>query len=93
MKSIFEKSLAVNKDLPKNHTITFDDLEAKKPKGYGILASDYEKVLGKKVNNDLKKWSFLNFEDLPSVSLVIRKSVFLETEFEGGRHQSRLDMF
>ncbi|PWG04278.1 N-acetylneuraminate synthase family protein [Polaribacter aquimarinus] len=64
LKSIFEKSLAINKDLPKNHTITFNDLEAKKPKGYGILASDYEKVLGKKIKNDIKKWSFINYEDL-----------------------------
>jgi N-acetylneuraminate synthase len=30
LKSIFEKSLAVNKDLPKGHKITFADLETKK---------------------------------------------------------------
>jgi N,N'-diacetyllegionaminate synthase len=64
LKSIFEKSLAVNKDLPKDHTITFDDLEAKKPKDYGINAADYEKVIGKRLKNDLKKWDFLNEENL-----------------------------
>ena len=47
LKQIFEKSLAINKDLEKGHVITFSDLETKKPKGYGILASDYEKILGK----------------------------------------------
>ena len=35
-KSIFEKSLAINKDLNKYHTLTFDDLEAKKPANKGI---------------------------------------------------------
>jgi N-acetylneuraminate synthase len=64
LKSIFEKSLAVNKNLPENHILTFEDLEAKKPKGYGILASDFDKVIGKRINKDLEKWSFLNFEDI-----------------------------
>lgn len=64
LKSIFEKSLAVNKDLPKGHKITFADLETKKPKGYGILASDYEKVLGKSLQTDLKQWDFLNEVDI-----------------------------
>ena len=64
LKNIFEKSLAVNKDLQKGHIITFEDLETKKPKGFGILASSYEKVLGKKLINDLKKWDFLNYTDI-----------------------------
>jgi N-acetylneuraminate synthase len=64
LKSIFEKSLSVNKELPLNHSITFDDLEAKKPKGFGILASDYENVLGRKLNKTLSKWEFLNESDL-----------------------------
>lgn len=64
LKSIFEKSLAINKDLKKGDMISFSDLETKKPKGFGILASEYEKILGKKINKDLKQWSFLNYEDL-----------------------------
>lgn len=64
LKQIFEKSLAVNKDLKKGQIIKFSDLETKKPKGYGILASEYENVLGRKLNKDLNKWSFLNNEDL-----------------------------
>jgi N-acetylneuraminate synthase len=60
LKSIFEKSLAINKNLPKDYILTFDDLEAKKPKGYGILASEYEKVIGKRLKNSMNKWDFLN---------------------------------
>ena len=64
LKDIFEKSLAVNKELPAGHKLTFDDLEAKKPKAYGIDASRFEKVLGKELQRDLKQWEFLNWEDL-----------------------------
>lgn len=64
LKQIFEKSLAVNKDLPVGHILTFDDLEAKKPKGYGILASQFESVIGKKLTADLKQWDFLTEQDL-----------------------------
>lgn len=64
LKSIFEKSLAINKDLEENHVLTFEDLEAKKPKGYGIEANQFLTVLGKKINKPMKQWSFLNDEDL-----------------------------
>lgn len=64
LKAIFEKSLAVNKSLKKGHQIRFEDLEAKKPKGFGINAQDFEKVIGKSLKKDLQKWDFLNFEDL-----------------------------
>lgn len=64
LKNIFEKSLAVNKDLPKGHVLTFSDLETKKPKGYGILASDYKSVIGKSLNKEMKQWDFLNTDDI-----------------------------
>ena len=64
LKNIFEKSLAVNKTLPKGHILSFDDLEAKKPKGFGIDAGVYKSVLGKSINKDLKQWDFLNEEDI-----------------------------
>lgn len=59
LKNIFEKSLAVNKTLPKGHTLSFEDLEAKKPKGFGIDAFKYESVIGKKLSKDLQQWDFL----------------------------------
>lgn len=64
LKNIFEKSLAVNNNLSKGHVLTFSDLEAKKPKGYGIIASEYEAVLGKEIIRDMKKWDFLKKEDI-----------------------------
>ena len=64
LKNIFEKSLAVNRDLPEGHELTFEDLEAKKPKGHGVLASDYKQVIGKKLNKPLKAWSFLKRQDI-----------------------------
>lgn len=64
LKSIFEKSLAVNKKLPKGHVLTFHDLEAKKPKGYGIDAAQFENILGKTLQRDLEQWDFLNHNDI-----------------------------
>ncbi|RTY85564.1 N-acetylneuraminate synthase family protein [Flavobacterium sp. RSP15] len=64
LKQIFEKSLAVNKKLPKNHVVTFDDLEAKKPKGFGIDAMRFQEIIGKVLNRDLNQWDFLNETDL-----------------------------
>lgn len=64
LKNIFEKSLAVNKDLPAGHILTFDDLEAKKPKGFGLAASEFEKILGKKIKKKLNQWDFLEEKDL-----------------------------
>jgi N,N'-diacetyllegionaminate synthase len=67
LKQIFEKSLAVNKDLPQNHILTFDDLEAKKPCGFGMDARLFHEVIGKKLNRDLKQWDFLNEGDVTSI--------------------------
>lgn len=64
LKNIFEKSLAINKDLPKNHILTFDDLEAKKPKGFGIDASEFRTIIGKKLTFDKRQWDFLKEEDI-----------------------------
>lgn len=64
LKNIFEKSLSVNKSLPQGHTLTFNDLEAKKPKGYGIDASRYEEVIGKVLNKNLTQWDFITPNDL-----------------------------
>ena len=64
LKQIFEKSLAINKNLQRGHVLTFLDLETKKPKGYGILASEYEQVIGKRLKSNLKQWDFLNYNDI-----------------------------
>jgi N,N'-diacetyllegionaminate synthase len=63
LKKMFEKSLAVNKDLKQGHVLRELDLETKKPRDHGIPASDFEKVIGKKLQKDLKAWEFLNWND------------------------------
>ncbi len=64
LKKIFEKSLAVNRDLNSGDRIEVEILESKKPSGQGISASEFKEVLGKKLKKGLKKWDFLNWEDL-----------------------------
>lgn len=64
LKNIFEKSLAINKNMNAGDVVTFDDLEAKKPFGYGISAKEYEKIIGKKLKKDMKKWDFLKEDDI-----------------------------
>lgn len=64
LKSIFEKSLAINKDLRAGHIIQFDDLEAKKPANKGISASKFKAVIGKALVRDMKQWDFLTQEDI-----------------------------
>ncbi len=64
LKAIFEKSLAVNKNLKKGHLLRLEDLEAKKPKGFGIDASNFRMVIGKKLSRDMDAWAFLQAEDI-----------------------------
>ena len=66
LKDIFEKSLAINKNMKSGEVITFDDLEAKKPSNKGIPAKIFSHVIGKKLKNNLKKWDFLKEEDVGS---------------------------
>ncbi|MCK9631767.1 MAG: N-acetylneuraminate synthase family protein [Methanoregula sp.] len=64
LKKIFEKSLAINRDLKSGEIISEDILESKKPKNCGIDAREYQKVLGRSLKNDLKKGNFLKESDL-----------------------------
>ncbi|MFK7935345.1 MAG: N-acetylneuraminate synthase family protein [Saprospiraceae bacterium] len=64
LKKIFEKTLAVNKELPAGSILQFDDLEAKKPAQQGISAADFKSVIGRKLKVAKTKYSFLKAEDL-----------------------------
>ncbi|MEL7163498.1 MAG: N-acetylneuraminate synthase family protein, partial [Bacteroidota bacterium] len=64
LKAIFEKSLAVSRDLPTGHVLAFDDLEAKKPAGHGIPASQFREVLGRRLRGPLQQYDFLTATDL-----------------------------
>lgn len=64
LKRVFEKTLAINKDLPSGHELVFEDLEAKKPAKQGIAASKFESILGKKLTQAKSKYDFLKAADL-----------------------------
>jgi N,N'-diacetyllegionaminate synthase len=64
LKGIFEKSLAVNKDLPVGHVLRMEDLETKKPRGKGINAAEFQNILGARLARPMSKWEFLNKIDL-----------------------------
>ena len=64
LKEIFGKSLAVNKDLKAGTSLTFDDLESKKPFGVGIPARDFSAIIGKKLRVDKKKYEFLKYGNI-----------------------------
>ena len=64
LKKIFQKSLAINKDLEAGHIISFDDLEAKKPANHGIDAKDFKMIIGKSLKQKKSAQDFLNESDL-----------------------------
>ena len=64
LKKIFEKTLAVNKDLLAGSILKFEDLETKKPAQMGIGASEFKAVIGKKLLVDKKRYDFLGKEDI-----------------------------
>ncbi|NIJ55334.1 N-acetylneuraminate synthase family protein [Dyadobacter arcticus] len=59
LKSIFGKSLAVNKPLKMGHLLAVEDLESKKPAGYGVCVKSYKNLLGKALAKDVDQWDFL----------------------------------
>ena len=63
-KSLFGKSLSINKKINPGHIISIDDLETKKPSGYGIDPKNYKKIIGKKIKSSMKKGDFLNLKDI-----------------------------
>ncbi len=63
LRNIFGKSLSVNKNMKRGDIINFSDLEGKKPACKGISAKNYEKVIGKELKIDKKKWEFIKEED------------------------------
>ena len=64
LKQMFGISLCINKDLPQGHVLTLEDLETKKPAGFGIPPSEYQAVIGKKLVNAGKRWAFLKTNDI-----------------------------
>ncbi len=63
-KILFGKSLAINKSLEIGHIIQIQDLESKKPAEKGIAVSEFQSVIGKKLNKSLRKWEFITINDI-----------------------------
>ena len=59
MRRLFGRSLTVGRDVQEGAILTFEDLEAAKPVGYGIEPKDFEQVLGKRLKRNLTKGSFI----------------------------------
>lgn len=64
VKSIFEKSLAINRDCKAGEVLYFEMLEAKKPKDKGIPAHLFNKIIGRQLKKSKKAWDFLTNEDI-----------------------------
>ncbi|MBF0215779.1 MAG: N-acetylneuraminate synthase family protein [Candidatus Omnitrophica bacterium] len=62
LKSMFGKSLSVNRDMKKGERVRLADLDDRKPGGRGIPSGDTMKVIGRTVSKDIKKDSFLKEE-------------------------------
>lgn len=60
-KLVARRSLAVNKDLLKNHVLTEDDIISLRP-STGITADKIEDIIGKKINCDLTKDTLLRYD-------------------------------
>lgn len=64
LKTMFGKSLAVNKSLEIGHILTLNDLESKKPGDKGIPTKAFTKIIGKQLVREMKQWDFLNYSDI-----------------------------
>jgi N-acetylneuraminate synthase len=66
MRDLFGRSLAAAQDLKVGQSLEADHLEAKKPSGFGIPASEYESVIGKKLTRDIPKGHFITIDAVSS---------------------------
>jgi N,N'-diacetyllegionaminate synthase len=64
LRRMFGKALAVNRDLPEGHVLSFDDLEGKKPADAGIAVGDLGQVIGRTLIRSKQCWDFLQQDDL-----------------------------
>ena len=63
MKRIFQKSIVTSCDIKKGELICKDNIAFKKP-GDGISASQYKKIIGKKLKRDLQQNIQISWGDL-----------------------------
>ena len=59
----FRRSVVVNRDLEKGHSLTAEDLAFKRP-GTGIQPDEAKYVIGRTLKRDIARDNLLNWEDL-----------------------------
>jgi N-acetylneuraminate synthase len=63
LKTLFGKTLCINKNKNPGSIITIDDLDGKKPSGQGVAVTEFEKVIGKKLTREIQQWEFIQEAD------------------------------
>jgi len=63
IRTMFGKTLAVNRLVRAGETVRFEDLEGKKPANAGISVAELDRVVGAKLIRDKQPWDFLQQED------------------------------
>ncbi len=64
LRRMFGKSLALNRNLPAGHVLSFGDLEGKKPADAGIHVGELDQIIGRTLACDKRRWEFLQRSDL-----------------------------
>ena len=64
LRRMFGKSLAINRDLPAGHVLTFHDLEGKKPADAGVAVGELDNVIGRTLLRSKRRWDFLTYADI-----------------------------
>ena len=60
------RSIILNKNVKNNHQLTEEDLISKRP-GTGICTTNWDNIIGLRVNKDLEEDHILNWEDLQRI--------------------------
>ena len=63
LKTMFGKTLCINKDKKLGDIIVIDDLDGKKPAGQGMSVTDFRLVVGKALTRDVQQWEFIKEAD------------------------------
>jgi N-acetylneuraminate synthase len=63
IRNLFGRTVSLRRSLTKGARLTFEDLEAAKPAGLGVPASDFGKILGRRTKYAISKGMFLKSDD------------------------------
>lgn len=64
LRAMFGRTIAVSRDLPEGHVLTFEDLEARKPAGQGLAVDRFATIIGRRLKSAKRPYDFLKEDDL-----------------------------